>query len=162
MSPQWVCSHHAPCCRLAYCGCSPDLAGMNFRHNAMGKQPVVVSGFLILPLRLNPFSTLLVVVTANLPPGAQKMKIPQTLNIDSKARNRYLYAPTCATKRKPEEARRPGSVFEEPYPVKIHQGERRRGGQHAVCCLSAAGAESPGLSPEMFAVGRFTRWGASG
>ena len=39
-----------------------------------------------------------------------------------------MYAATCAPVRKPEEARRPGSVLEEPYPVKTHDGERRRGG----------------------------------
>jgi len=75
---------------------------------------------------------------------------------------RYFYAATCAPVRKPEEARRPGSVLEEPYPGITHQGERRRGGQHTECCLSAAGAESPGLSPEASTVGRFARWSASG
>lgn len=63
---------------------------------------------------LKPFSTLIAAARTNLPRGALKMKNPSGNSVDSGARNRYFYAPTCATKRKPEEARRPGSVLEEP------------------------------------------------
>lgn len=63
--------------------------------------------------------------------------------------------------RKPEEARRPGSVSEEPNPMKAHKGVRRRDILHTECKISTAGAESPGLSPGPFGsrtickVGRF-------
>ncbi len=45
--------------------------------------------------------------------------------------------------RRPEEARRPGSMSEDPYPVTAYQGERRRGNKHAECLL----CRPQGLNP---------------
>ncbi|CDK16661.1 hypothetical protein LA635_3037 [Erwinia amylovora LA635] len=47
----------------------------------------------------------------------------QATGVDSRVITRYFYAATCASLRLPEEARRPGSVLEEPNPLIAHQGE---------------------------------------
>ena len=66
----------------------------------------------------------------------------------------YLYTATCSLVSKPEEARRPGIVFEEPI-----RRRHRRGSDAEIICvwqrmLSTTRAESLGLSPKRSAVGR--------
>ena len=48
--------------------------------------------------------------------------------LDSSKINQYFVPATCTFGCKPEEARRPGSVFEDPYPTTTHHGVRRRDG----------------------------------
>ena len=87
-----------------------------------------------------------------------KMKNPAATRLDSGRINQYFVPATCTSGCKPEEARRPGSVFKDPYPFEnTSGGVTPRWHNTRSVELSAAGAESSGLSPEASAVGRFAR-----
>lgn len=83
----------------------------------------------------------------------QRMKSPPLPGVDICRVTFYLYTATCSLVSKPEEARRPGIVSEEPI-----RRRHRRGSDAEIICvwqrmLSTTRAESLGLSPKHSAIG---------